>query len=103
MILGSTPPLTEMSTKDLPGGKGRPAREADDLTAICEADCLDNVGASTSHNPMGLHCLLQEQLYLYLYHVVNFLYSRHFLSGRPIILFELKVRLGLGLYHIDND
>jgi hypothetical protein len=28
--------LTEMSTANLPGGKGRPAGEADNLTAICE-------------------------------------------------------------------
>jgi hypothetical protein len=38
--LGSTQPLTEMSTKKLPGGGGvkggRPARKADSLTAICE-------------------------------------------------------------------
>jgi hypothetical protein len=27
MALGSTQPLTEMSTRDLSGGKGRPARE----------------------------------------------------------------------------
>jgi hypothetical protein len=25
------------------------------------ADCPENVGASTSHNPMGLHGLLQGQ------------------------------------------
>jgi hypothetical protein len=35
MALGSTQPLTEMSTKNLPRGKERPARKAD-LTAICE-------------------------------------------------------------------
>jgi hypothetical protein len=35
MVLGSTQPITEMSTRNIPGGKGRPAREAD-LTAICE-------------------------------------------------------------------
>jgi hypothetical protein len=35
MALGSTQPLTEMSTGNLPGGKGRPALKAD-LTAICE-------------------------------------------------------------------
>jgi hypothetical protein len=57
MSLGSTQPLTEMSTRNFPGGKGRPARKFDNLTAICEA------GASTSHNPMGLHDLLQVQLY----------------------------------------
>jgi hypothetical protein len=28
--------LTEMSTRNLPGGKGRSARKADNLTAICE-------------------------------------------------------------------
>jgi hypothetical protein len=36
MALGSTQPLTEMNTRNLPGGKGRPASKADNLTAICE-------------------------------------------------------------------
>jgi hypothetical protein len=36
MVLGSTQPLTEMSTRNIPGGKERPARKADNLTAICE-------------------------------------------------------------------
>jgi hypothetical protein len=36
MALGSTQTVTEMSTKNLPGGKGWPARKADNLTAICE-------------------------------------------------------------------
>jgi hypothetical protein len=36
MTLGSTQLLTEMSIRNLPGGKGRPARKADNLTAICE-------------------------------------------------------------------
>jgi hypothetical protein len=36
MALGSTPTLTEMSTRNLPGGKGRPARKAHKLSAICE-------------------------------------------------------------------
>jgi hypothetical protein len=36
MALGSTQPLTEMSTGNLSGGKGRPARKADNLAAICE-------------------------------------------------------------------
>jgi hypothetical protein len=34
MTLGSTQPLIEISTRNLPGGKGQPAREADNLTAI---------------------------------------------------------------------
>jgi hypothetical protein len=35
MALGSTQPLTEMSTINIPGGKGRPALKANSLTAIC--------------------------------------------------------------------
>jgi hypothetical protein len=36
MALGSTQPLTEMSTMNHPGGKGRPAIKAENLTGICE-------------------------------------------------------------------
>jgi hypothetical protein len=38
MALGSTQPLTEMSISNFPGegGKGQPARKAENLTAICE-------------------------------------------------------------------
>jgi hypothetical protein len=36
MVLESTQPLTEMSIRNLPVGKGRPARKAENLTAICE-------------------------------------------------------------------
>jgi hypothetical protein len=35
MVLESTQHLTEMSTRNLPAGKGRQARKAD-LTTICE-------------------------------------------------------------------
>jgi hypothetical protein len=34
--LGKLSLLTEISTRNLPGGKGRPAHKADNLTAICE-------------------------------------------------------------------
>jgi hypothetical protein len=36
MVLGSTQPLTEMSTRNIPGGEGRSAHKADNLTAISE-------------------------------------------------------------------
>jgi hypothetical protein len=36
MALGSTLPLSEMSARNLSGGKGRPERKADNLTVICE-------------------------------------------------------------------
>jgi hypothetical protein len=34
--LGPTQPLTKLSTRNLPGGKKRPACRADKLGAICE-------------------------------------------------------------------
>jgi hypothetical protein len=40
------------------GSEARPVRKADNLNA----ECLDRVGSSTSHNPVGLHGLLQGQL-----------------------------------------
>jgi hypothetical protein len=36
MVLVSAQPQTEMSTRNFPGGKRRPARKADNLTATCE-------------------------------------------------------------------
>jgi hypothetical protein len=35
MALGSIQPLTEISTRNLPGSKKRPARRADNLVVIC--------------------------------------------------------------------
>jgi hypothetical protein len=56
MDLGSTQPQTEMSTRNLPGGKRWPARKTDNLTAICEPSvykmweprCLQNRLVSTA-------------------------------------------------------
>jgi hypothetical protein len=53
-----------LQQKYLPGTvmvlrKGRPARKPDSLTAICEQAVLEDLGASTSHAPMGLHGLLR--------------------------------------------
>jgi hypothetical protein len=36
MALGSTQPLTEMSTRKISGGKKRPAGRADNFATICE-------------------------------------------------------------------
>jgi hypothetical protein len=56
MALGSTQPLTEMSTRNIRGGKGRPARKTNNLTAISkpivykmwEPRRLTNLWASTA-------------------------------------------------------
>jgi hypothetical protein len=58
MALRSTQPLTERRTRNFPGGKGWLAHKADNLTAICEFRCLENVRALPSNNSVGLHGLL---------------------------------------------
>jgi hypothetical protein len=55
MVLVYIQSITEMSTRCLPGGKGLPARKAENLTA----DCIENVWASATHKPRGIHGMLQ--------------------------------------------
>jgi hypothetical protein len=67
MALGSTLSLTEMSTRNLPGGKGREVgAQSWQPHRHLWADFLENVGASTSHKIKNLHGLLQKELYLFL-------------------------------------
>jgi hypothetical protein len=53
MALGSTQPLTEMLSRNLPGGKGRPAHRADKLTAICEPIVYIKCGSLDVSQPYG--------------------------------------------------
>jgi hypothetical protein len=69
MFLGSK--VRRVRRADNLGSNVRRVRRADNLTTIL-ANCLDNVGSLTSHNPIGLHCLLRGYLYFFteqLYHV----------------------------------
>jgi hypothetical protein len=59
MALGLTYPLTEMSTGNLPGGKGQSALKADNVISVSEPIIWKNVGASTFHNLIALHGLSQ--------------------------------------------
>jgi hypothetical protein len=52
MALESTQPLTEISTRDLPGGKGRPARKAN-FIAICDEPMSRNFGNFDVLQPYG--------------------------------------------------
>jgi hypothetical protein len=54
MDLGSTQPLTEMSTRKLCEGKGRPVRKADNITAICKPIVLRKFGSLDVSQPYGL-------------------------------------------------
>jgi hypothetical protein len=58
MWLGLTQPLTEMITRNLPVSKWRLTTSPPSVSRLF----LD-VGASTSHNPIGIHALLQGYLY----------------------------------------
>jgi hypothetical protein len=58
MALGSTQPLTEMSNRNLPGGNGRWRVRLTSLPSVSRLS-REKVEASTSHNSMGLHVLLQ--------------------------------------------
>jgi hypothetical protein len=53
MALGSTQPLTEMSTRSLLGGIGRPRRKADNLTCICEQTVYTKCGSLGVSQPYG--------------------------------------------------
>jgi hypothetical protein len=64
LILGSIQHLTEMSTRNFPGRKKRPARRTDNLAAICEPN-IWKCGASTSRNPKGLHGLYRDNFTFY--------------------------------------
>jgi hypothetical protein len=61
MALSLTQPLTEISTRNLLGGGGERYRRGSwHPRRHLWADCLENVGFSTSHNPICLYSLLQE-------------------------------------------
>jgi hypothetical protein len=65
MALGSTQPLTEMSTRNLHDGKKNGRRVG--LTALppSMSRMSENVGASTSRNPKGLHGLYGDNFFLH--------------------------------------
>jgi hypothetical protein len=67
MALWLTQPITEISTRNIPGGGGIKGGGRVRLTNVPPSVsrlCRENVRSSTYHNPMGLHGLLQGQLYL---------------------------------------
>jgi hypothetical protein len=76
MILGSTQPLTEMCTRNLPGGRWQSERTADNLTviyepivyAMWESRRLTTLWASTAYCRYGLPFftlpLLEEGLHV---------------------------------------
>ena len=67
MALGSTKPLTEMSTRSISWGWRRQVRKADNLTTLL-LPLSRNLETLTSWNPLGLSRPVMGLLYLYLLH-----------------------------------
>jgi hypothetical protein len=66
MALGSTQTLTEMNTRNLTSGKARPARKAENLTAICEPI----VGTSTSQTLWASTACYRDTFTFFTYFII---------------------------------
>jgi hypothetical protein len=80
MALRSTQPLTEMSTRNLPGGKNR-----------WVSRMSENVGASTSRNSKGLHGLYRDN-YIYIYFLIKMatgFVSERILSNLALLILKI--------------
>jgi hypothetical protein len=89
MALGSTQPLTEMSTRNFPGGKRRPARKADNLIAICEPTVWQiwTLDVSEPYGPARPVRATALPFYLHvtkLYFVANVLYQLYGMDDRGV-------------------
>jgi hypothetical protein len=76
--LGSTQPLTKMSTRNISCGERRPVRRADNLTTF-KCRLSGNLGASNSWKPQGLSRPVMGLLYLFTFVINTILLLLHVL------------------------
>jgi hypothetical protein len=85
MTLGSIQPLTEMSTRNLPGGKRRPARKAYNVTAICVADFLDKMWEPRRLSTIWVTMSSYKDRYY------TFTFNGSALEGKDSLMFQLSI------------
>ena len=96
MDLGSTQPLTEMSTRNISWGLRRPVRTADNLTTfMCRLSW--NLGASTSWNPQGLSGTVMGLL------LVGNSLGKNYHPGGTTVVFRIWQRVVLYMVSIQRN
>jgi hypothetical protein len=93
---GRLKPLTEMSTRKFPGGKGG---QRVGLTALLPSlsRMSENVGASTSHSPKGLYGLYRDNFTLLFQFWIMFIFYEVILRSRKEISWIHLVHISLKL------
>jgi hypothetical protein len=89
MALGSIQPLTEMSTRNFPGVSDAADAKGWQYYRRLWADCLEDVGASTSQNPTDLHGLLRG----YKLNSVAIVRKRTIPTERPPLVVEISTNI----------
>jgi hypothetical protein len=92
MALGSTQLLTETSTRNLPGGKGRPTRKADNLTAISELTVYTKCGSLKDSQPYGPPSVTGIVLHLLPLSFTHFLLWRNTNRSQSLLCFKMSVK-----------
>jgi hypothetical protein len=94
MALGSNKPLTEMSTRIFLGDKGRPARKADNVTAIREPTVSTKYGTLDVSQPYGPSGSVSGISLPFLPFTIN----NHMQRWRPVVSFDIAANANVHIF-----